>query len=581
MVMFTSLSALLLAAAASPADDGIVSVMYADPAIPLPKVVAVFPAGSLPLWLAALDRPEQAAQVQAAVTIASAHERGMPGLAAAVGPLVRVLDKPDQSPTVRLAGARALVTLDAKDAAASLLRHLPDGADYREVVEPGLAKWGYEPARGVWLDRLAQPPPFTRGTVLAMRGLAAAGDGRAVPRLRDIALSPEAPAAFRLEASRALGVVRTTGGEADAAKLAGGDPTARLVAAPLLRQHRGDEAVRLLQQLAKDAEGAVAAVAVARLLELDPKLVLPVLEPVLSSPEQTVRGIGVEVLAREPTPDRLTLLADRLNDLHPEVRAKARRGLRELSARPDLRAGVIGQASRILAGRDWRGHEQAAILLAQLDHKPAAGRLVDLLESSRGEAFHGAAFALRVLAVPDTLPAVLDHLRRRHEAILKAGTTKPTDVQAGLVDRGMSQLAQFLGLAKYEEADGDLQKLVPRFTPVRPEARAGALWALGLIHAGRGDAGPVRLIEGRLTGDPGKGPDDPRVRRMAAIALGRMKTAAHLETLRTYSDGDRPTTDPVLSACRWAVAHIEGKELPPPGVFEVVQRDPFLVPASE
>lgn len=576
--MVFPLGVLLLATAAAPADDGIDSVMYADPALRLPKIVNVFPAGSLELWLAALDRPEEDNQTRAAVTIASAHERGMPGLSAAVGPLVRLLDKGGVAPAVRLAAARALVTLDARESAASLLRHLSDGADYREVVEPALARWGFEPARGVWLDRLNQPPPYSRSTVLAMRGLAAARDDRPTSRLREIALPPESPAAYRLEAARALGAIRVTGGEADAAKLAGGEVPARLAAAWLLRQHTGDEAVRLLRQLTTDAEPAVGAVAVARLVELDPKLVLPVLDAVLASPEQVVRGSGVEVLASEPTPERVRVLADRLDDLHPEVRAKARRALGGLAGRPDLRGPVIEQATRVLGGRDWRGQEQAAILLARLDHKAAAGRLVELLESDRGEAFRGAAFALRVLAVPDTLPAVLDHVRRRHQAILKAGTTKATDLQADLVDRGMSQLAQLLGRAKYAPADDALRALVPRFTAVRPEARAGALWALGLLHEGRADAGPVKLVEDRLTGDPGRGPDDPRVRRMAAVALGRMKAAGRVETLRTYGEGSAPNPDPVANACRWAVAHIEGRGLPPPGVFEVVQRDPFLVP---
>jgi HEAT repeat protein len=583
------LVALLLSAAPARAGDGPDSPMDADPAVPMPRQVNVFPAGSLELWLAALGRPEQDFQAQAAMTIASAHERGMPGLAAAVGPLVRVLDQPGQSSAVRLAAARALVALDAKEAAGSLfLWHRSEGADYREIVEPALARWGYEPARAVWLDRLTRPPPYTRATVLAMRGLAAARDERAVPALRDIALSSVAPAAYRVEAARALGTTRMAGGEADAARLAGGGVTDRLAAAWLLRQHPGDGAVRLLVRLATDAEPAVGAVAVVRLVELGPELVLPVLGPVLASPEQAVRAAGVEVLFRLPAPDHLRLLGDRLNDPHPDVRAKARRSLRDLTAKPDLRGPVIEQGVRVLAGRDWRGQEQAAILLARLDHKPAAGRLVELLGSDRGEAFAAAAFGLRVLAVPDTLPAALDHVRRRHQALLKSGPSAGLqDVPAVHLDRELCQLAQFFGQAGYRPADDALRGLVPRFvgggrppkpSPVGTEARAAAIWALGKLHPGDPEEELAGQIEERLTGDPGLGQDHPRVRRMAAVALGRMKATAALEPLRGIADGDAPNPDPVANACRWAVAHIEGKELPPPGTFEVVQRDPFLVP---
>ncbi|MBX9582390.1 MAG: hypothetical protein K2X87_18970, partial [Gemmataceae bacterium] len=378
------------------------------------------------------------------------------------------------------------------------------------------------------------------------------------------------------------------GGEADATRLADGGVADRLAAAWQLRRHTGDEAVRLLRRLTTDAEPAVGAVAVARLVELDPKLVLPVLGPVLGRPEQAVRAAGVEVLFRLPSPDHLKLLGDRLNDPHPDVRTKARRSLRELAGKPDLRGPVIEQGTRILAGRDWRGQEQAAVLLARLDHKPAAGRLVELLGADRGEAFAAAAFGLRVLAVPDTLPAVLDHVRRRHQALLKSGPSAGlADVPAVHLDRELCQLAQFFGQAGYKPADAALRDLVPRFTapgkppkftPVGPEARAAAIWALGKLHAGDPEEELAGQIEDRLTGDPGLGQDHPRVRRAAAVALGRMKAAASLKPLRGIADGDAPNPDPVANACRWAVAHIEGKELPPAGVFGVVQRDAFLVP---
>lgn len=573
----------VLLVTAALADDGLDSPMYADPPVAVARVAPVYPPGSLELWLAALDRPEQDFRAQAATTIASARERGMPGLGVAVGPLVRELDRPGGSSAVRLAAARALVTLDARDAAPALLRHLADGADYREVVEPPLARWGHEPARAVWLDRLGQPPPYTRATVLAMRGLAAARDERAVPLLRGIALSPDPPAAYRVEAAKAWGLIRPAGQEADAARIAGGPVPARLAAAWLLRQHEGPEAVRLLQKLAADAEPAVAAVAVARLVELDPKHVLPVLGPVLASPEQAVRAAGVEVLFRLPTPEHITLLGDRLNDPHPDVRAKARRALRQLAATPALRGPVIEQGTRVLGGKDWRGQEQAAILLARLDHKPAAKRMVELLDAAdRGEAFAGAAFGLRVLAVPETLPAVLDHVRRRHQTMLKLASPNAglKGVPAELVDRELCQLAQFLGRARYAPADDALRALVPRFRPVQPEARAAALWALGMIHEGKPEEALAALVEDRLTGDPGRGNDDPWVRRMAAVSLGRMKATGSLKVLQDYSLGADPTPDIVPNACRVAAAELAGEPVPAAGVFEVIQRDPFLAPVK-
>src|SRR6476646_7858751 len=95
------LSALLALALALPssAADVIDSPMYRDPELVPPKVVRTFPAGLADRWRAALDRPEADLQAQAAAAIALAHERGMSGLEATVGPLTRLLESP--APAVR------------------------------------------------------------------------------------------------------------------------------------------------------------------------------------------------------------------------------------------------------------------------------------------------------------------------------------------------------------------------------------------------------------------------------------------------------------------------------------------------
>src|SRR5205814_9869732 len=105
----------------------------------------------------------------------------------------------------------------------------------------------------------------------------------------------------------------------------------RLLAAILLRQHSGDTAVRLLQRFAGDSEPTVAAVALARLLELDASLAVPALDKSLASPDANVRALAVEVLVRRPTEPHLRKLADRLDDPHPAIRVRARKALAELA----------------------------------------------------------------------------------------------------------------------------------------------------------------------------------------------------------------------------------------------------------
>jgi HEAT repeat protein len=543
--------------------------MYRSPDLPKPKAIRTYSDRLLPLWLEALARPEADLRCQAAYTIAMAHQRGMAGLGAAVPDLARELDRPGQHPSVLAAAARALVVLDAKETAPALFRLAATGDnDLREIIEPALARWDYAPAREDWLRRVAQPPPYRRGVILAIKGLGAAREEKAVPRLRELVLSPETPPAVRLEAARALGAIRTKGGEADADRLAS-DATpkgtvGRLAAAWVLRRHAGDEAVRRLQAFARDPEPPVAAVAVVRLIELDPALAEPVLPAALASPDANVRSSGVDVLSRRPSEPHVRLLADRLSDPHPDVRSQARRVMHE-QGKAELRAAVLREGERVLAGKDWRGKEQAAVLLAQLDHKPAAGRLVELLKDDRAEAAVAAAWALRVLAVPETFPKAFEHFRH---------TTSRANPPAW-ADRQLTHLVQMLGEARYTAADGAFRGMVSPKAPAGFETRAAACWALGLFHEGKPDAGLERALAGRVAAvNPGDF-EDEHVRWMSAVSLGRMRGQEGLATLRNFWGGS-PALEPVNNACGWAIEQITGEKVPPPGVIRIPQIGWFL-----
>jgi HEAT repeat protein len=567
------------------------SPMYNDPEIPVARVVKTYPKGMAELWISALGRPERDLRTRAAQAIAAAHESGMPGLTAAVGPLTQLVEQPDQHPAVLAAVARALVVLDARDSAPALLKLARSGTpELREIVAPALARWDHAPAREYWLERLGTSSPHSRDLTEATRWLGVVREERAAVRLRELALSDVVEPPVRLSAARALAEIRTGGLEADAAKLAGDTTsqgtTGRLVAACLLRRHRGDDVVRLLQMMARDRESVVAAAALTRLAELDPRLILPVLESVLSSSDAAVRGFGVRALFSQPSPDNIRALGARLSDVHPDVRGQARRSLLDLAA--NWRKDVIVAGERALAGSDWRGQEQAAILLGKLGHKPASTRLVELLRSNRSEVLVAVGWALREVAVPETLPNVLEHVRGRHSNMILSGSNAgQSSVLPAELDLHLSHLIQFLGRSRYEPASTVLRPMVTRFlkpgmppvfTPVGPEARAATIWALGLLHEGKSDERLESLIEGRLTGDGAMGRDDPRVRRMAAISLARLKANKSLAVLREFSYGTAPDTDIVVNASRWAVGHLTGEPVPPAGIVEALQRNWFLIP---
>jgi HEAT repeat protein len=556
--------------------------MYQNPDLPDAPVKALFPDGAKELWLKALARPEVEWKCKAAEAFARAKRHGVQGLEVAVGPLRAVLDRPDEPAAVRLAVAQALVTLDAREAAPSLFRLVQaDDCELRDLIEPALARWDYRPVRPVWRERLRREDTPPRSLVLAIRGLAAVHEGEAADRLRELVLSDHVSGPVRLEAARALAVLRTEALEPDAERLAADTgPRAavpRLAAAALLEHHGSTRAVGLLQHLARDAEPAVAALAAARLLSLDSNLAVPVLPDLLASPDAKVRGLGVEVLRRQPSAEHVRLLSDRLDDAHPGVRVQARQALHELAGSRELHDRVIAEATRVLAAERWQGLEQAAILLTQLDHKPATGRLLELLNFNRSEVFIAAAWGLRRLAVPETLPDVLRYVEAATVKLQqKVAISEETNHQ-------LSQLNQLLGEQKYGPAEPVLRKFVPRDSrPLGPEARAAAVWALGLIDAGKEDAALVAELVGRLEDDHSIPPEVLPVRRMAAITLGRLKAKEAFPTVQRYFGDGKPAPGPtsttITKASRWAIEQITGKPVDMPKREPIVDRQWFLVP---
>src|SRR6266851_8472473 len=167
--------------------DVLDSAMDHDPELPQAKIAHVFPENVLATWLAALRRPEVDYQYRAALTILLAHKEGLDGIKDAIDPLLETLMRPDQKAVVRLAAAQALIELDARRTAPPLLQQAHAGdQDIRDLIETALAKWKFQPAKEIWLDRLRQPDTSGSDLVLAIRGLAALRESEAISFLVEI-----------------------------------------------------------------------------------------------------------------------------------------------------------------------------------------------------------------------------------------------------------------------------------------------------------------------------------------------------------------------------------------------------------
>ena len=199
------------------------------------------------------------------------------------------------------------------------------------------------------------------------------------------------------------------------------------------------------------------------------------------------------------------------------------------------------------------------MLLAALDHKPAATRLVQLMNSPRGEVIVASAWGLRKLAVPDTLPAILEKVRKEFELRSKAGTpSQAADAQVGF-------LCEALGLMKYAPADPVLRGYVPKNLLLGELTRGGAIWALGHLHAGKSDEPLAQLMTERLTEPASAIPMEVyRVRHACAISLGRMQAKSQVEPMRKYLGNNIGGLDVTSMAIRWSIHEITGETFPEP-----------------
>lgn len=560
--------------------------MYRDPDLPRAKVTHVLPRGAKELWRKTLKSQQNDQRCKAADAFSEAKRRGMPDLDDAIPDLIEALESKEQHPAVRLAVARALIDLGAKKAAASLWQQAEKGGiDLREVIEPAMVKWDHAPARAAWLKRVADPETPQRTMILAIRGLAALGEAKAADPLRERVTSDRTPAVVRLEAARALGMLRAEGSEKDAVALAKDTSprglAGRLMAATLLSRHGSKEAITQLQALAKDPEPAVAVVAVRRLIEIDVKHASGVRDSLLASRDPGLRSQGTAILLRNPTDDSLGLLARQLDDSHLDVRTGARLALQERATKGGQQKAVSEHAVAVLRAEKWRAQEQAAILVADLGHRPAGAALAALLSADRPEVFVTAAWALRRLGDVDSLPAVLKYLTEEVKRVSGRGKLPGrTDDWQAMVDHQLSQVAQHLGRMKYAPADAVLRQFVRRGGLPFLEARAAAIWALGLIHEDKPVNDLVKQLQARLDDVLSMPPEDDRVRQMSALSLGRMKAKASLPFLEKYNPNHRFGDDDVSGSCAWAVERITGKKagLTPSRV--VAPRDWFLLPSD-
>ncbi|MDB5341596.1 MAG: hypothetical protein JWN70_7215, partial [Planctomycetaceae bacterium] len=550
------------------------TVYPTDPAFATSPTVPGFPPRLKTLWLEALARPEIDLKRKAADTIAVAKQSGMANLEDTAPRLVAELEAPKANPIVKLAAARALIALDARQTADVLMKHaLADSWDVAQLIEPALARWKHGPMNAVWLKRLDDPATRSRPLLLTIQCLGTAEFKTAVPRLRELALNKQLGPDVRLSAARILGQLKAEKSEEDARQLAAGDPVANrvdhLVAATLLIRHQGAAAEQLLLQLAVDPEPAVDAIALRRLLELNPLLVEPINGQILINADGNVRILAAEIFQGQKTVAAIGHLGVLLDDVHPQVRTTAQVALIELAKIDTLNAAVRETAMKVLASDAPRGLEQAALVLGGIDHKPAADRLLQLLHHADADVSITAAWALRRLLVPATAQPIFEKVKADTEKSmipLPLNATYDMDAIAAMY-RQQEHLLEALGLMRHRAAESLLIMYLPT-PPLRicpPDIRLDtlwihalrirAIWALGKIYENDPQQNVVASLSEKLDA-----PDTDEVGASCAISLGRMQAKSVLPQLRKqFEPGSEYTM--LKFGCAWGVAKLTGEPI--------------------
>ena len=532
----------------------------------------------VPMWKRSLARPESELKRQAAEAIVSAHRQGHESeIQSTVPELLDVLKAEKIHPAARHAAAHALISLNHRSSSATLMEvSQNEGKDLRLLVEPALAEWNYEGIRPIWRQRIGSVKSPRRDLILAINGLGQQRDAAALPELLILAMKMEHPADVRLAAARAAGQVADQGLEPKTEQLlanGSGRVLERMCAVSLIGRHRSEPAIKLHQTMGVDPEPAVAGEALRSLFAIDPNLVLPLAESALQNPDANVRRVGIDTYVALPTVERIHTLSLRLNDPHPQLRGLIRESFYALSNDTALNAAIRQSSITILAGNDWRGQEQAALLLAALDEESVASRLVELLDSKRPEVMVASAWSLKTIAVAETAVPVQAFAQRCTD------NTTSEKMLSRAADLQLAHLFELLGRLKTVAAIPLLQKYVPKVLFYGIKSRSSAIWALGVIQEGQQNEPLAKQLMERIMDTMSSPPELDEVRRTSVLTLGRLRAKTQLQGLKQLI-GEAVDNDLFELTLRHAVLQISGEALPLPPPPMVARQGWFLEPTN-
>lgn len=502
------------------------------------------------MWTAALGQQEGELRRQAVLNITKAHERGFAEAKAFIPALRKIIESGKEQAILRLAAVTALIAMDDRDSAPALLRLAQSGdMDFVLRIDPALAAWNHAPATSLWLERLSgeSATRTLRWSVIECLGKVRATEARGA--LLKLLVEPRGDLSLRMASARALG---TIGGLAadDAAAIS---PTSRSLEDRILAAHvwRGinPQATRVntLTALTKDSDAGVAQVAFASMLHSDPDAAAANAVTLSRHGDAAIRTLSVQALHAKPSAAAVEPLVALLGDPVAEIRESAREVLSAMARDSSLAAAVRQGVQPGLRATNWQAQRGAVLVAAALKDKSLIESLLGLMGHEKPAVRIATIYALR-----QTDPAgVADRLAARAAELTKTKPDTATTVE-------LAQIVQSLALSKHAASATLFKSLIPRNAPAGPEARAAAIWGLGLLLEGQTDAALAAQLVSRMNDGRGESPEDGNVRRMAVITLGRIKhppAGKQLESALKDFAGELQ----LEVALRWSIERLGGK----------------------
>jgi len=266
----------------------------------------------------------------------------------------------------------------------------------------------------------------------------------------------------------------------------------------------------------------------------------------------------------------LTVLLD---DPNTELRNDVRRKLLALAKHESLDAMVRSEGMKSLENGTWRGIEQAALLLGELDHEPAADPMVKHMTTHpRHEARLAAIVGLRWIAVERTFAPMLEWARKLVDKPTHVDSLLPTDDEgespggptghfAGNME--LTHLLQTFGVHQYEPARSVARQMVGRNDKYSGEARAAGMWALSRYYEDQPDQQLATQLVTRLNDAYGMNPELEIARRFAALAVGSMRAKGFEETITNHMVTYTGSQSRIQQTCHWALERITGDSYDP------------------